>query len=760
MEPENIKRISSDYIPEETEKGRITGENTSSDNESFISGDEPNAVTNNTDQQKTTDNTTAKPDEITDEDLLAKATSEGGLTQIPLDFEQKLGSWRFILSNNPFENLYIDYKQKHLITPEMVQNNYGILNVFWQDKLLLMSRGATEKLKARYGEETINNAQKILETAYNKLKTAEGIDNYYKELEGQRITNGITAIASLVNITMADGELTPNKASHLVVEGIANNLSETETRNYILKQLNEKDFEIRSKQPKDDPLKNVWRQKGVKDPVENIVNWLGNEVGSLEEMGEVSFNNKNAAYNRFRNTNYLPQAVMALSRDDSKAEVFEHLIEQTQDEDIRYLKIVYRLNPELPFRFQGTLQNTIRNLFDEAQKTPDNFWKADELFRNGHLQIWLEETDAVTALKLNGLTPTTPNFLHFFYGINVQYPFYLNQIRVNQPEDLAAVLRQDTSLWPLTTNYIRNHYIATWFESIGQKNLNGRYNRLYDAVLYANWYTDLDRNLAAVDALIRTIDPNSAAPKVGFDQKAIQLVNIRGSKNIQYGITVALQNVGYVAISLLSSGAPDGVTLSTNYFAFNSYGKQSFGDIKLNIDVFKLIKDKVYQFKIIAKTPYETVELPVQLKVVFPSNSVVKRVALYGLFAATMWVAPFLLFASWDRTVNFLMSVGVLLVFGKIMELAMKKELGGYNTPPINKTPLWAVLILLYAIGPSYYMNAANQPYTLFFFYWLFAGAAAGIYIACKKFNLNKWLPLIPLLADVLISAVIERHLF
>lgn len=748
MEPENIKRISSDYIPGDEQKARITGDNTS-----------PDGDANNVETTLGTNNTNSV-DENDFDLMLDKATAAGGLTQIPFDFEQKNGSWQFILSNNPFENLYIDYKQHYLITPVMVQNNYALLNVFWQDKLLLMSRGATEKLKARYGEETINGAQKKLETAYDKLKTPQGVENYYRELEGKRIAAGISAIAGLINIAMADGELTPNKASQLIAAGIENKLSETEVRNHIVQQLVEKDFDIRSKQPKEDPLKNIWRQKGMKNPPESIVNWLGNEVSSLEEMGEVSFNNKDAAYNRFRNTNYLPQAVMALSRDDSKAEVYEKIIEQNHDDDIRYLKIVYRLNPELPFRFQDTLQNTIKSLFDEAQKTPGNFWKADELFRKEHLQIWLQETDAVTSIKLKDVTPTTPNFLHFFYQIDADYPFYLNQTRTDKPEDLAAALRKDVALWPIITNYIRSHYITTWFEGIGQKNLIGRYNKLYDAVLNANWYTDQDRSMAAADTLIRSIDQSSVGPKIAFDQKYIQLLTIRGSKNLQYAVTLTLQNQGYVAVSILSVGAPDGVTLSANYFSFFSYGKQTFSDIKLSIDVYKLVKDKIYQFKIIAKTPYETIELPVQLKVVFPTSSVVKRVVLYGLFAGALWVLPFILFLSWERNINFVMSIGILGLFGKIMEMAMKKELGGYNVPTVNKTPLWGILLLAYVLGPSYHINAANQTFIFHFFYWLFVGASVGIYIACKKFNLNKWLPLIPLLLVAIMALLADKHLF
>ncbi len=92
------------------------------------------------------------------------ATKFGGLDIVPPSFEEVNGHWTTIRSANPFEVLYLDYTQYRQITPEMVKKNYDVLMEFWAGKARYMMGGARERVKARYGEDTVNNALKWLES--------------------------------------------------------------------------------------------------------------------------------------------------------------------------------------------------------------------------------------------------------------------------------------------------------------------------------------------------------------------------------------------------------------------------------------------------------------------------------------------------------------------------------------------------------------------------------------------------------------------
>ena len=684
---------------------------------------------------------------------IKRTTREGGLKELP---EKIVRWWKNIDSDNPFEILYLDYTQVNSITPEMVKGNYDLLAAFWQKNYLALASGSREKFKQTYGEDRINGAVKKLQDAYNKLKSREGINLYFDEINGKRIKSGIDNIQGLVDVALADGELTPNKADKLIAAGVENGLSNAEVRNFLLGILKTEAFEIRSKPQKEDLLKNIWRQRGKKDPVLNTVSWLGTEVSSLEEMGRVSFDNMETAYSRFRNINFLPQAVMALTRDDSKAAYYERIIEETPNEDLRYLRIVYNLNRELPFRFRGALFYSIQNLLDEAAKDAEGFWKADELFRKGHLQTWIKETDAVTAIKLKDLGNTTSDFLAFIYQIKNSYPFYLGQLRVDSPVALGKALAQDFSLWSLATSNIQNRNIPTWFATIGENNLIDRYNQLFEPVVQAGWYTDQDRSVAATQTLVQTLSKDMPAPRVGFDQPSIQLLSVEGAANVSHNISITLGSPGFTSVFLQLNPAVEGISLSTQKITLNSYNQQSRVDFQLNIDVFRLTKNKIYQLSIIAVTPYEQIHIPVQVRIVFPTANFIKKAAIYGVGAGLFWGlgrtavvnivgTNGVLISFGDRLMWWLLAIVLLFISLKILSGALKKEFGkNAKIPDAAINTLW---IVAYFLGPVLLQHAGD-----WFLYWLFPGAALGTYVAQKKYNLNKWLVLIPISVTLLVG--------
>lgn len=776
---------------------------------------------------------------------IKRITKEGGLKEPPAN---PIWLTKSLDSDNPFEILYLDYMQVNIINPAMVKGNYDILSTAWQKNLMGLGSASRSNYEKIYGENRTNSAAKRLQGAYNKLKSQEGISLYFDDVNNRRIREGIAKIQGLVDVALADGELTPNKTDKLIKAGEANGLSNAEVRHFLLDILKTQEFEIRSKPPKEDLLKNIWRQKGKQDPVLDTVNWLGNAVSSLEELGRVSFEKKEMAYTRFRNVTFLPQAVMAITRDDTKAEEFEKIIESVRDEEMRFLKIIYTLNGQLPFRFKGKAFSDIRALLDEACKDARSFREAEELFKKGYLQTWIEcrasfeanddlasytsqeeiavprfsdtndegliliswlkkegefvgEDDVLVELENEeavfeicsgisgrlsqkatvGQQLKTGNviatieiftddiaakkikesfgFHSFLYQINKNYPYYLNETRVDTPEHLSDILKKSVSLWQAVTRDIQNRNITTWFATIGRDELIEKYNQLYEPVIETDWYNDTDRSMAAAQSMIQALSIDLPAPKVEFDQPTIQLLSIEGAGSLSHKFVLALQTTGYVSARLKMNQSIEGVSLSAEKINYNSYNQQTHAEIQLNIDPFKFVKDKTYQFTIVATTPYEQIELPVQLRTVFPTANFIKKLAIYGLLSAVYWSLGHIILTTVVTGGDSSFGNGFLfwlltfaLIYGavKIMTVASKYE-------SVAKTSNWIIyplLLITYLFGPSFHDHTGD-----WFLFWVFPGAAVGTSIASKKYRLNRWLPLLAAVI-MLILAYGMRQLF
>ncbi len=99
------------------------------------------------------------------------------------------------------------------------------------------------------------------------------------------------------------------------------------------------------------------------------VEWLGKKANSLSKLGDISFDNKDDAKYFLRNGNYLPGLVTALTKSATKADEFARIIEEEFDSEKRYLKILYKLNPNLPFRFEDELFTDVSVLLQKACET-------------------------------------------------------------------------------------------------------------------------------------------------------------------------------------------------------------------------------------------------------------------------------------------------------------------------------------------------------------------------------------------------------
>ncbi|MEO0173076.1 MAG: hypothetical protein ABIL13_07515 [candidate division WOR-3 bacterium] len=183
-------------------------------------------------------------------DRLSYFTEVGGLREIPSDYDRdKDGDWRLINSDNPFEVLYLDYRQIDRIRVDIgiIDRNYNVLRSFWEEKSRQLMMGANRVLlEKKYGKGTIEQALIRLELAYNRLKT--DLDGEYKRVKEKKIEEAKKILEPSILTAISDGVLT-SKEKQIIIDYAkkSTELTEDEIANIIsdyLRQYSAKEEEV------------------------------------------------------------------------------------------------------------------------------------------------------------------------------------------------------------------------------------------------------------------------------------------------------------------------------------------------------------------------------------------------------------------------------------------------------------------------------------------------------------------------------------
>lgn len=155
------------------------------------------------------------------EQRLSAATLQGGWQALPPHFGDSGGDWETVVSANPFEVLFLDYRLAQKITPEMVEVQRKLLRAFWQDKIKTMSQGAGRLAIARkYGgaqadENRVRSFPDLVEQAYHRLSTANGIAETFTDIVVRKERAALDKIEAKLSDFLVDGALHPQEAAAL-----------------------------------------------------------------------------------------------------------------------------------------------------------------------------------------------------------------------------------------------------------------------------------------------------------------------------------------------------------------------------------------------------------------------------------------------------------------------------------------------------------------------------------------------------------------
>lgn len=420
-----------------------------------------------------------------------------------------------------------------------------------------------------------------------------------------------------------------------IIEGSADELQRPRVINYILASIKKRFFLPREKNSFEaDSFKNRWMTddafaKYQREQIE--VEWLGEKAHSLAELGEISYKKPADAKYYLRNANYLVPSITTLTKSVLAADVFSKIIENELTIDKRYLKIIYLLNPALPYRLNEQDFGNVTLLFKKTATDYNLFLAAADSYSNGFIDIWITQTDPVNAARLTGKYEFN-NFLLLLYKVNTSHPFYLDSVRYDTPVQLLMKAETEAALWSKIAAAAENLQLLIWFEGVGRKELVDSYNTNKARVTgYVN-YAEEDKALSLVASLVRLINPQLSDPKIQSDKKEIKLLSIEGNKQINQVIVFKMINTGFAKAVYYFDNPVDGIILNHYTFNFWSQHGREADAVILMVDASKLIRNKTYPLNLFINTEFERLTIPIAIKVVFPLKAYLFQVGKYAVF--------------------------------------------------------------------------------------------------------------------------------
>jgi hypothetical protein len=379
---------------------------------------------------------------------------------------------------------------------------------------------------------------------------------------------------------------------------------------------------------------------------------FGTKCYSLRKMGEMLFKFPAKSEEYLADTILFKEDVRKLENSDRTLELMA-VFKKEELPERRYLRMVYHLDPTLPYRIGTELTEGLILLLQKGFRNYDFYGQVVGEFLNGNLKLWLEEADAAHA-ELIGEGREYVDFLRFLYTVDRTFPFYISNELFLTPVDVANRAARDFPFWELFFQHMKNGQMPVWLETIGIGGVNGQYNDFLLELGRSADYSKSEKKLAAVQFLICAIDPSLPAPKVVTDTPGGSLLGLEASKPVQHLMVFRLENAGFVKAWLSLSEQVAGISISADTLCFNSFKDECTANVFIEVSPLLLKKDKLIAVNLQVRTLEGTALIPVEIRTVFPRRAflmdVLKfsflgllffgavRMLLMGLLWSDQWV--------------------------------------------------------------------------------------------------------------------------
>jgi hypothetical protein len=587
--------------------------------------------------ERQNDNNKNDKNKLSLSDRVIISTKEGGLKIIPEGFDDKDGDWKIIKSENPFEILYLDYKQFRTILPKMVNSNFELLKKFWENKVGLMNTGGNRiAYKNKYGDGTVENAIKKLELTRNKLANESGIANYYNEINNERLRKAEESLKESIEDMLADGVASKQEIEIRLERGLKYDLSEDEIVNIIDKALKNSMFrafgKISGHTRREQLLSVTWmtdekleEQRKIDEEKEKRGREIfkGSFAYNLEEIGTILFTNDE------KTKEYIQKGLIINAIDyfsTPKAAQILEISKSKNDIDLKYLQIIYCLNPKLPYKFNlkdcSDIKELTFALFNDHKKGKEHFNK-------GYIKIWVQECFPENNEILLKIIDSAINldlaFLEFLYTFNPELPYrFADKLIVKTPDELCTEVNKNKENWDFGRNELFDSSIITWLKTIGKSIIIEKWDKVKDQ------YSD--RKDDGLEYFLQILNDKIEQPALIVDKNIFSYPKVQSGRNISTSFILTNKTRGYIEGNLSLTKKLDGVSLSPNKFCLNVAASTSNQKVDLSIDSMNFRKGVTYNTEIqIITTTKQKIIIPVSFKIVFPRNAFIKEIIKYAL---------------------------------------------------------------------------------------------------------------------------------
>jgi len=580
-------------------------------------------------------------------DRISLSTESKGLKVLPDRFDEQDGDWIIIKSVNPFEILYLDYKQYRIISPETVKNNYDILLKFWSDKVNMMNTGGNRvAYSKKFGEKTVETSIDTLKKAYDKISSEKGIENYYQEINNARLNEGREKLNKELKPILADKIIDISEMEYLFSNASVFELSDDECALIIEKLLKENNIISKGKVSgvtlKEQLLSVRWMSQDKlveelqrdKERESAKIKLLGKFASSIEEIGTILFENPVEAKEIIKE-DLLKQSIS--QKDIDVARVVGAICKNAKNIDMAYIEVVYKLNNTLPYRFTDQKLTSdpsqLCTFFAENNKT---IVSGKDHLKKGYVEIWLKETNKDAYNSFVKIRDAAPNidlaFLEFLYTFNPKLPYrFAGDILVNTPKDLCSEINKNTENWDAGKKELFNSSILVWLKTSGNSTIVDQWEKV------KNQYKGSED--VGLEHFLHILNKDIKYANITANMAEISFPKIQSGDIINQEINFKNETRGYTVCDLSLSNNIEGVTLNVSKLFFNAAANFNEFNPILKIDTSNLIRGQLYTTEIkFSSSAGQEITIPVSFKIVFPKHAFIQEIVKSAIIFAIIGI--------------------------------------------------------------------------------------------------------------------------
>ena len=562
---------------------------------------------------------------------IALATRTGALSACPFDYSDG-EDWRTVLTLvDPFQQLYLDYRQFATITDEQIRANFQVLQDFWESKRKMLIRGG-DRLKARFGDGTIEKASSQLEKASAALADAARRQAYFAQIEGRRLQQATTEMGVYMRPLLANSVMSPSAIKLALGAGEERGFFLTEAESYLLDSMRQAGFApVKTVNQNPNLLLATWTPGGTPLTGRPHTKVLGQDVYSLAEAGQVLYDALTAGDERaargLDTEEYLVNITQDLKENDAlldlRAIVHDRKLNQTQ----KRLTALYLLGPGLPYHSEELTEafTSPAQLLTRTAASARDFTAAETAFKAGFLQIWLQAAATAEVKAAIPSKKTALDYRRFSHASAPQFPLWIGTQSFAGPEQLAAYIRQDENTWKMVSGSLEVGYLSPWLQALGKAGILEQQAQLATALLGQ----DLDANIGwvsgsengrklAVQALLQALDPQAATPDIQPDVAELPLTGLSGEEQVERTLTIANPTGGYQRVLLYLEPRLEGVSISATELFFDQRAPGQQLTVTVTGNAAAMPRNGRHPAQLTVRSAYRELAVPVTAEAVFP----------------------------------------------------------------------------------------------------------------------------------------------